>query len=384
MSNSNEDPGVGKKLVTEGGPSRTALTAALMRAVHTRLDRPRLIDDPWADRLVSAAEKAALYRRILDGADPETRSRLERLGSQQAVIDAALRAHDTYGGVILRSRCAEDALERAVARGARQYVLVGAGFDSFIVRQPAFARDVDIYEIDHPASQAMKRQRLDECAVAVPPNVHFVPADLSRESLSSVLARCGFSGALPTFFSWLGVTIYLPREANLSTLHGVATSSSPGSEVVFTYTDQRVLDGGRSAKLEKMRRPGGAGRAVAVRVRPGDAGERVERTRPRAGRRSGQWRTEGALLRRANGRPLAREDRSYCPRRGRLRRGREGYRAFTEPVVRAAIEETVARPVRLQGSGSRARSAARSSSPKALACVSRPSRTSSGSRRSST
>jgi len=191
--------------------------------------------------------------RILEGADPEAKARFERLGSQQAVIDAALRAHDTYGGVVIRSRSAEDALERAVARGVRQYVVVGAGFDSFIVRQPVFARDVDIYEIDHPASQAMKRQRLDECAVAVPPNVHFVPADLSRESLSSVLARCGFSGSLPAFFSWLGVTIYLPREANLTTLRGVATSSAPGSEVVFTYTDQRVLDGGRSAKLEKMR-----------------------------------------------------------------------------------------------------------------------------------
>lgn len=99
----------------------------------------------------------------------------------------------------------------------------------------------------------MKRRRLDECAVALHPNAHFVPADLSRESLSSVLARCGFSGAVPAFFSWLGVTIYLPREANLATLRGIAVSSASGSEVVFTYTDQRVLDGGRSAKLEEMR-----------------------------------------------------------------------------------------------------------------------------------
>jgi methyltransferase (TIGR00027 family) len=235
------------------GASRTALGAALMRAVHTRLDRPRLIDDPWGDTLVSAAEKAAIHRRVLEGTDSQTRRRLEALGSQQAVIDAALRRHPAYGGVIIRSRCAEDALEAAVKRGARRYVLVGAGFDSFIVRQPAFARDIDIVEIDHPASQAMKRQRLDECGVAIPPNVHFEPADLSRESLASVLARCGLTRAVPVFFSWLGVTVYLTRDANLATLRGIAASPAPGSEVVFTYIDQRALKSGRSRVLERVR-----------------------------------------------------------------------------------------------------------------------------------
>jgi methyltransferase (TIGR00027 family) len=239
--------------VTTGQASRTALVTALMRAIHTRRDRPRLIDDPWGDRLVPDAEKTAIYRRAMESAEPETRSRLERLGSEQAVVDAVLRAHRTYGGVIVRSRCAEDALEAAVARGVRQYVLVGAGFDSFIVRQPAFARGIDVFEIDQPASQAMKRRRLEECAVEVPPNVHFVAADLSAEPLASVLGRCGFSSTVPAFFSWLGVTIYLPREANVATLRGIASASAPGSELIFTYIDQRVLDGARSAELERMR-----------------------------------------------------------------------------------------------------------------------------------
>lgn len=247
------DRTLGKASVNDGGPSETALTTALMRAAHTRLDRPQLLDDPWGDRLVSDAEKAALYQRVLDGADPEVRRRLTALRSPQAVIDGVLRSHRTYAGVILRSRYAEDALERVIASGARQYVLIGAGFDSFIVRQPAFAREISIFEIDHPASQAMKRQRLDECAVRIPPNVHFVPADLMQESLASVLARCGFSHAQPAFFSWLGVTIYLSREANLATLHGVATSAATGSEIVLTYIDQRALERRRSATLEKMR-----------------------------------------------------------------------------------------------------------------------------------
>ncbi|HZR81448.1 MAG TPA: class I SAM-dependent methyltransferase [Candidatus Binatia bacterium] len=237
----------------ERAPSRTALTAALMRAVHTRRDRPRAIDDPWGDRLVSREEKAALYRRVLDGASAETRARLESLGSEQAAIDAALRAHPTYGGVVLRSRWAEDALERAVARGARQYVLVGAGFDSFIVRQPPYARDVGIFEVDHPASQALKRARLAEAGADVPANVRFVAADLARESLADALGRSGFARSVPAFFSWLGVTIYLTRAANLATLRAIAEASAPGSEVAFTYADERALAGPGFAALARTR-----------------------------------------------------------------------------------------------------------------------------------
>jgi len=232
-------------------PSHTALTAALMRAVHTRLDRPRLIDDAWGDRLVSAEHKAALHRRALQGTKPEARRRLTRL-SQDGIVDAVLRCHAAYGSVILRSRYAEDALEHAVARGARQYVLIGAGFDSFIVRQPESARDIDIFEIDHPKSQALKRQRLEEYGVWLPPNVHFVPADLARESLASVLARYKFLSKPKTFFSWLGVTVYLSREANLATLRGVAASSATGSEIAFTYIDQQALEGARSKMRARM------------------------------------------------------------------------------------------------------------------------------------
>jgi methyltransferase (TIGR00027 family) len=239
--------------VNAGEASRTALIAALMRALHTRRDRPQLIDDPWGDTLVSPAEKAAIYRRILDRADPQARSRLMALPSEQAVLDRVLRAHPTYGGVIVRSRYAEDALEAAVENGVRQYVLIGAGFDSFILRQPSFARHIEVFEIDHPASQAMKRRRLDESGVALPANVRFVAADLRQESLAAVLARCGVSRTVPAFVSWLGVTIYLTRATNVATLAAIANSAAPRSEAVFTYVDERVLQTAGSIVVEKMR-----------------------------------------------------------------------------------------------------------------------------------
>jgi methyltransferase (TIGR00027 family) len=236
----------------EGAASRTAVSAALMRAAHSRRDHPRLIDDPWADRLVSAAEKTTLWQRVMDGASADTKRRLERLSSEQDVIDAAMRAHPTYGGVIIRTRYAEDALERAVAAGARQYVVIGAGLDSFIVRQPAFARELAIFEIDHPATQAMKRERLAACGATILANVHFVASDLSQESLSAALMRSAFSPSVPAFFSWLGVTIYLTREANLATLRGVAMAAASASEIVFNYTDQRAFEI-QSDRLQRMR-----------------------------------------------------------------------------------------------------------------------------------
>jgi methyltransferase (TIGR00027 family) len=229
--------------------SRTALAAALMRAIHTRLDRPRVIDDAWGDRLVSDDEKAAFAQRIRAEASPESRARLDGL-SDRDVIDAVLHRHPSYGGVVLRTRWAEDALAAAVARGARQYVLIGAGLDSFCVRQPDFARAVDVFEIDHPASQALKRERL--ARVTVPANVRFVAADLAQEDLGRALARSGFRSDVPSFFSWLGVTVYLTHEANAATLRAVAACAAPGSEIAFTYVDQRALDA-RAPALEARR-----------------------------------------------------------------------------------------------------------------------------------
>jgi len=235
------------------GPSRTALSAALMRAIHGRRDPVPLLDDPWGDRLVSDAEKTALHDRIVERLDAQTRARLAALPSRNHVLDVVLRRHPTYGGVVLRSRWAEDALAAAVARGVRQYVLLGAGFDSFIVRQPAFAEALTIVEIDLPATQAMKRERLAATGAVVPANVRFVAADLAREPLAGVLARGGFDAGVPAFFAWLGVTIYLTREANLATLGGVAWAAAPGSEIAFTYVDERALEAGRSDVMARLR-----------------------------------------------------------------------------------------------------------------------------------
>jgi methyltransferase (TIGR00027 family) len=203
-------------------PSRTALATSLMRAAHTRLDPHPLINDPWGDRLVPEPVKRAM-------------------APSDAILDESLMSSRSYANVITRTRYAEDALRAAVTKGIQQYVLIGAGFDSFALRLPEFAANLKIFEIDFPATQNLKIERIGACGMVLPESVCFIAADLSVESVATALARSPFEAKQMTFFSWLGVTMYLTREANLSTLRSIASCSPAGSEVVFTYLDARVF-----------------------------------------------------------------------------------------------------------------------------------------------
>jgi methyltransferase (TIGR00027 family) len=214
--------------VFEDEPSSTALATSLMRALHTRLDPHPLIDDPWGERLVPEAMRARFD-------------------------DARLLRSPAFPNVITRSRYAEDALRAAVSRGIRQYVLIGAGFDSFCLRRPDFAADLEIFEIDHPATQDFKVARIKECGISLPPTVHFIAADLSKLSVAEGLADSSFDGARLTFFSWLGVTMYLTRDANLATMRIVARCSPRGSELAFTYMEAARLQS-PSPAFEQMQK----------------------------------------------------------------------------------------------------------------------------------
>ncbi len=195
--------------------SRTAMGTAYLRAAHQLLDSPPLIlDDPAALSLLGSVA----VQRIKDTADHyQTPERL------------ALRAH-----VVLRSRFAEDRLAAAVRRGITQYVILGAGFDTFALRQPAWAQALKIIEVDHPGTQAAKRSHLAAAGLAMPENAAFANIDLERESLLDGLLKFGVAMDEATFFSWLGVTVYLKEAAIDAVLRSVAKFPS-GSEMVLTF-----------------------------------------------------------------------------------------------------------------------------------------------------
>lgn len=144
------------------------------------------------------------------------------------------RARGLRTHVLLRSRYAEERLHLAVDRGIVQFLALGAGLDTFAYRQPDWATGLRIYEVDHPASQEAKRERLAAASIAIPDNVTFVSVDFEHETLQDRLLAHGFDFAAPTFVSCLGVLVYLTMDA-VTDLFRFVASLSPSSECVFTF-----------------------------------------------------------------------------------------------------------------------------------------------------
>jgi methyltransferase (TIGR00027 family) len=176
------------------------------------LDTPLVFEDPLAFRILGAAEEKSL------------RSDLSRYNIP---LLKGLRI-----SVVLRSRLAEDEWARSRTRGLRQFVILGAGLDSFAYRNPD--QDSRIFEVDLPATQQWKRDCLRAAGIEEPPSLTFVPINFERSTLAEALGQVGFSHDEPAFFSWLGVTMYLEEEAIVSTLCFIA-SLAPGSGLVFDY-----------------------------------------------------------------------------------------------------------------------------------------------------
>jgi methyltransferase (TIGR00027 family) len=221
-----------------GEPSRTALAAARHRAVHQVLEHGRIFADPLALRILGEDADA-----IAQEAEENPSRRMMRIF------------------IAVRTRFAEDALAAAVERGVRQLVVLGAGLDTYAWRG-AMRERVRVFEVDHPATQAWKRQRLAEAALLLPPCLTFAPIDFERETLAAGLDDAGFDPAQQTFFTWLGVVPYLTEEAVWSTL-GFIASLPNGAHVVFDYSDpadslppeMRALHERRAARVAALGEP---------------------------------------------------------------------------------------------------------------------------------
>ena len=193
-----------------GRPSRTALAVATYRAVHQVLEHGCIFADPLALRIVGTDIEAAVR-----AAESDPSSRRLRLF------------------IAVRTRFAEDSLKAAVAGGVRQLVVLGAGLDTFAYRT-TLDENLRIFEVDHPATQVWKKQRLAEAEIPVPARLTFAPVDFERENLRDGLISAGFDPAQQTFFNCLGVVPYLTNQAVFSTLSFIA-SLPGGAHVVFDY-----------------------------------------------------------------------------------------------------------------------------------------------------
>src|SRR5215471_4533662 len=202
--------------------SRTALGVAWLRAAHQVLDsKPLILEDAAVVELLGreTAERVA-----------QASARLQTPGAR------LLRSH-----VVLRSRFTEDRLEQSLGRGIKQFVILGAGYDTFFARQPRWAQELKIFEIDQPATQADKLARIAANGIKVPSNVTFGNVNFEVESVEAGLHRHGLNFNEPTLFSWLGVTMYLTESAIDATLNAVLRFPR-GSEIVLTFASRENED----------------------------------------------------------------------------------------------------------------------------------------------
>jgi methyltransferase (TIGR00027 family) len=224
-----------------GRHSITALHAAFMRAHHAAHARPTIFADTYAHLMLSASERKSIETRLLEDLHRLDPTLAEASPDRQTALAVAMRALPSPAHIIVRARYAEDALAEAIPHGLRSYVIIGAGMDTFALRHLELHGRLQVVELDHPATQAFKRQRVAEVGLQTSPHLRFVPVDLEREDLAAVLARLAFEPGVPVFCSWLGVAAYLSQTAILDTLQAISRATPAGSHLVFDQIRPGVL-----------------------------------------------------------------------------------------------------------------------------------------------
>jgi|SRR5208337_1605624 len=231
--------------------SRTALGAAFMRGYHALYDNPRIFDDHLAYSLLTKEERSLIARHLIERFESTDPSDAASCPDETSALERTLHLSTSAPTVLSRARYAEEALAKAVGQGVRQYVILGAGMDTFAYRCPDMLERLHVFEIDHPATQAFKRNRIAELGWEIPAQLHLVSLDFTQEGLDKILKRPPYDPHALTFFSWLGVTYYLSCATVLDTLSAVAKISPPGSMIVFDYLDPNVYSTGKAAERMK-------------------------------------------------------------------------------------------------------------------------------------
>ena len=221
--------------------SITALMSAFGRAFHAENEEHPVFADRLARNLMTEEEYAAVQSYILGGTqffEPEIDP---AVWEPKALLRRLVNVH-IAPSPLCRAAYTEKALKTSVRTGAKQYVILGAGLDTFAFRETAFLSKYRVFEVDHPLTQADKRERITRAGWTVPDNLTFVSVDFTKDSLAERLIAAGFDPSVKSFFSWLGVTYYLSAEAIDTMLSALSSLCADGSTLVFDYPDENFFD----------------------------------------------------------------------------------------------------------------------------------------------
>lgn len=221
----------------ENQVSLTSLVTAYARAYHSVRVTPKIFDDFLAYDFFKPEERSAIEKnsvQLLNLLDPQLSATCP---DQATALDWVMKLQ-VSPSILSRAKYTEDSLEKAITKGIKQYVILGAGMDTFAFRQAKLLEQLQVFEMDYPATQEFKQQRIRELGWKIPQQLHFIPIDFSQEQLAEKLKNSSYNPKSLTFFSWLGVTMYLTKEEIFQTLNSIAQISSPGSIVIFDYISE--------------------------------------------------------------------------------------------------------------------------------------------------
>ncbi len=227
--------------------SFSSLITTYCRGYHSANDDPKIFDDFLAYRFLTEEERVTFDRQTVAAFQLWYPERATSLTDPADALRWMVKDFMPSSLFVSRARYTEDSLETAVKEGVRQYVILGAGMDTFAFRRPELVEKLKVFEVDHPATQAFKRRRIDELGWEYPVQLHFVPANFMHECLAEVL-KSPYDPNTLAFFSWLGVVHYLPRDAVFTTLRTIAGICPAGSMLVFDYYDTDAFIPGRAAQ----------------------------------------------------------------------------------------------------------------------------------------
>lgn len=229
--------------------SLTALVSCFARGYHSLKSHNPIFQDDVAHSLLHEEEKQFIASNWANAIPFFDKEKSESLKSFDEKLEWVMN-NQTIPQLVSRARYAEDGLKSAINRGFRQYIILGAGLDTFTFRQENLPQDFTIYEVDHPATQAFKRKRLEEMGMKVPNNLKFVPVDFKTDSLRDELLENGYDVQKYSYFSLLGVVMYLEKRDFFKLLSDVSELARNGSSFVFDYLDNEAF--GETTAAKKM------------------------------------------------------------------------------------------------------------------------------------
>lgn len=218
----------------ENQASLTSLMSSFGRVYHAENDQPIIFNDALSRELMTENEYRQIKGYMLGGIDFFAPDKKDSFVSSTDMLKWIVQTQ-IAPTPLARARFCEDALKTAVLTGTRQYVILGAGMDTFAFRSADMLNNLAVFEVDHPLTQADKQKRIALAGWENPKNLCFVPMDFAKDNLAEKLLACGFRKGVKTFFSWLGVSYYLTKEQIQTMLQTIGQIAAEGSSLVFDY-----------------------------------------------------------------------------------------------------------------------------------------------------